>query len=105
MVHLAMLSYRYNLNRFLSEFVTSRLGELRGGLYHPGREAYLFVAWQFRLKAEYLQLAQHLMFNSTLNHHGEIVAPGTKKVLQGRADLPSDLWVRKFAFSHHTASD
>jgi len=82
-VNLALICQRYNLNVLLIGYLDKWIAPHRKKILEPGYEVWLFVAWQFGLEDDFLQLANHLAMNCTLNEKKQLLNPTTGRVIEG----------------------
>jgi hypothetical protein len=73
LVDLAVASQRYNMHEVLMPFLSTWTAPHRQGILHPGKEQWLFIAYQFGYEADYRHLAKHMALNCRVDKDGNLL--------------------------------
>jgi hypothetical protein len=81
LVSLAKVAERYDLNHILISYLDTWLAPHRARLLETGYEQWLYVAWQFGLEDDFLELATYLAVNCWVNSNGALLVPTTQDLV------------------------
>lgn len=98
LVDLALASQRYETSKILIPFLSRWTAQYRGEYLQPGREEWLFVAYQFGFEEDFRRLARHLVFNCRINDHGHLIGTSGRP-LEGA--FPKGTICKLFPYSQH----
>jgi hypothetical protein len=87
-VNLAKISQRYDLNHILVGYLDQWLTPHRADILLPGYEKWLYVAWQFGIEADYVELANHLSKHCAVNARGRLLLPTTNEPIEDDGVFP-----------------
>jgi hypothetical protein len=73
LVDLAVTSERYKMNQILIPFLPRWSMPYRQSILEPGKEEWLFVAYQFGYEEDYRLLAKHMAWNCRVDKLGYLV--------------------------------
>ncbi|KAF2708509.1 hypothetical protein K504DRAFT_503676 [Pleomassaria siparia CBS 279.74] len=94
-LNLARIMHKFQTNELLAPFMQTWIAHHRESILTPGYEQWLFIAYQFGLEDDFLQLSNHLMLNCMVNEHGQLLNLAGDAVLEGHfptgllGELPS----------------
>jgi hypothetical protein len=80
LVDLAVTSKRYATNRLLIPFLSHWTAPYRERFLEPGKEEWLFIAYQFGYEEDYRKLAKYLSLHCRADEHGNLIGTGGKLI-------------------------
>jgi hypothetical protein len=87
LIQLALVAERYDLNHVLIGHIGPWLAPHRQRIlqcgYGQGYEQWLYVAWQFGLKKDYLKLADYFAVHCAVNLQEQLLIPNSDRPIAG----------------------
>jgi hypothetical protein len=80
LIDLALTSQKYATNRVLIPFLSKWTEPYRQKILEPGKEEWLFVAYQFGYENDFRILAKHLALNCRVDEEGKLIGTSGKHI-------------------------
>lgn len=80
LIDLALTSQRYATNHVLIPFLSKWTEPYRQKILSPGKEEWLFVAYQFGYENDFRILAKHLALNCSVDEEGKLIGTNGKHI-------------------------
>lgn len=83
LVQMALISRRHQTNRIIIPYLDRWTDPYRADIVTPGREEWLFVAYQFGFEEDFKALSKHFALNCRVNDDGKLISANGNVLADG----------------------